>query len=45
MKSKKLTISKLMHGYKFFEAKNGNSFVETELFLFAANFAIDNLFV
>ena len=41
--SKISTISKLMRGFKLFEAKIGNNLVKAELLLFVANFAIGNL--
>lgn len=39
----RLIISKLIHGYKPLEAKNGDNFVEKKMLLFVANFAIDDL--
>ena len=36
----KSTTSKLMYGYKLFEAKNRNYHIKAELLLFAANSAI-----
>lgn len=45
MISKRLKISKFIYGFKLFEAKNRDNFIETELLLFAANFVISNLSV
>lgn len=45
MVSKKLIIFKLMHGYNFFKAKNGDNPVKAELLLFAVDHAINKLFI